>query len=284
MKRELYYKKIGELTQKEFEQLFNVATDINEPSFRERLKPIADKSIAGINVSDYNINTMDFVTAYLLGHIQGLQTRIPENHLIVLFGESGCGKSHLINIISELNKRDLARITEEDRQFFGIDPKDFTADAEIRELKDMTDSISIIQKKTTRPSRNGKSDKPEIQEGMNSEEVERCEWKYEFAGNLYGISKEEVDKALKIGNAIVIVNDPSIQVMNGLKNAYPKNFMEVMICKDMDRKKWINDMKQAGRTEEEIRARMQTFGISQKIYTQSRLPEVIFNMSERWNN
>ncbi len=148
----------------------------------------------------------------------------------------------------------------------------------------MTDSISIIQKKTTRPSRNGKSDKPEIQEGMNSEEVERCEWKYEFAGNLYGISKEEVDKALKIGNAIVIVNDPSIQVMNGLKNAYPKNFMEVMICKDMDRKKWINDMKQAGRTEEEIRARMQTFGISQKIYTQSRLPEVIFNMSERWNN
>ena len=89
-----------------------------------------------------------------------------------------------------LKKRDLTQITEEDRQFLEVDPKDYTADREIRELKEMVDSISIIQKKTTRPSRDGKINKPEIQEGMSREEVERCEWTYEFAGNLYGISKE----------------------------------------------------------------------------------------------
>lgn len=86
MDRKLYYKKIGELTQKEFEQLFNVATDISEPSFRARLKLFEDKSVADINVLDYNINSMDFVTAYLLGIIASLKTQIPDNHLVVLFG------------------------------------------------------------------------------------------------------------------------------------------------------------------------------------------------------
>ena len=283
MKRELYYKKIGELTQREFEQLFNVATDITDPSFRERLKPIADKSIANINILDYDINTLDFVTAYLLGHIQVLQSKIPENHLIVLFGEPGCGKSHLINLISELKKKDLTQITEADRQFFDIDPKDYTLDREIRDLKDMVDEISIIQKKTTRPSRGGNPNKPEIQEGMSREEVEKCELTYEFAGNLYGISKEEIDEALKTGNAIVIVNDPSMQVMNRLKEIYPKNFVEVMVYQDMYRYKWINDMKQAGRSEEEIESRKKSFGMAQKTYAKSGLTDVIMNMSKRKN-
>lgn len=282
-KKELYYKKIGELTQSEFEQLFDIATDITEPSFRERLKSILEKSIADINVSDYDINTMDFTLAYLLGAISSLKTQIPKSHLIVLFGEPGCGKSHLINVILELKKRDLTQITEEDRKFFGIDPKDYTSDGELRELKDMVDSISVVQKKSTRASRDGKTDKPEIQEGMSREEVAKCEWTYEFAGNLYGIAKQEIDEILEKGNAIVIVNDPSMQVMNGLKNTYPKNFMEVMVYKDINMQSWMDDMRQAGRTEEEIKTRMQTFGVSQRIYSQSRLPGVVFNMSVRKN-
>ena len=281
MKREVYYKKIGELTQKEFEQLFNIATDIAEPNFREKLKPIAEKSIADINVLDYDIKAMDFVTAYLLGCIQYAQAQIPKNHLIVLFGEPGCGKSHLINLNMELKKRNLTQITAEDRQFLGFDRKDYTADREIRELKDMVDSISIIQKKSTRPSRDGKTNKPEIQEGMSREEVEKCEWTYEFAGNLYGMFKEEIDTILKMGNAIVIVNDSSMQVMESLREAYPENFLQVIVYQDMDRQKWINDMRQAGRTEEEIQTRMETFGISQRIYDKSNLPDVIFNMSKR---
>jgi len=281
LKRAVYYKKIGELTQEEFEQLFGIATDIMEPNFREKIEPIAEKSIADLDISDYDINTMDFVTAYLLGSIQSLQTRIPQNHLLVLFGEPGCGKSYVINLISELKKRDLTQIKEEDRTFLGFNSSDYTVDREIQELKDMVDSISIIQKKTTRPSRDGKLDKPEIQEGMSREEVEKCDWTYEFAGNLYGISKKEIDEILKTGNAIVIVNDLSMQVMNGLQKTYPQNFLQIIVYRDFDRQKWIDDMKQANRTEKEIETRMKSFGISQKIYNQSRLPGVIFNMSKR---
>lgn len=277
-KRELYYKKIGELTQKEFEQLFNVATDITEPSFRKKLEPIADQTIAGINVSDYDLNSMDFVTAYLLGNMSALKAQIPENCLVVLFGEPGCGKSHLINLVLELKKRDLTQITEEDREFFGVDPNDHTSDGEIRELKDMVDSISIIQKKSTRPPRTGNPNKPEIREGMERGEVAKCEWTYEFAGNLYGVLKEEVDAALEKGNAMLIVNDASMQVMRGLQEAYPKNYMPTIVYKDIDRKKWVEDMKKAGRTDKEIEARMATVGNSQKIYDKSCLPGVIFNM------
>lgn len=144
----------------------------------------------------------------------------------------------------------------------------------------MVDSMSVIQKKTTRPSRDGKTNKPEIQEGMSREEVEKCEWTYEFAGNLYGISKEEIDAILRTENAIVIVNDSSMQVMDGLKEAYPKNFLQVMVYKDMDIRKWINNMRQAGRTKEEIETRMKSFGVAQRIYDKSSLPDVIFNMSK----
>lgn len=255
LKRELFYKPIGELTQQEFEQLFYVETDINDPNFREKIKTIADQSIAGIDISAYNINDMDFLTAYLLGMISAKKAKIPENYLMALFGEPGCGKSHLIRLISELKERKIDQITQEDRKFFGINPEDYTQDRKIRELKDMVDSITIIQKKTTRPSRDGKTNKPEIQEGMNIEDVQKCEWSYEFSGNLYGISKEEVDEALKIGHAIVIVNDPSMKVMDSMKEAYGTNFKPVIVYKDMDMEKWVEDMRKAGRTEEEINKR-----------------------------
>ncbi len=255
-----------------------MATDITEPSFREKLAPIANQSIIDINVLEYDMNNLDFVTAYLLGIISSLQTQIPDNHLVVLFGESGCGKSYLIHIISELKKRDLTQITEKDREFFELDPKDYTSDGEIRELKDMVDEMTIVPKKTTRPSRDGKVDKPEIKEGLNRVEVEKCEWTYKFAGNLYGISKEEIDEALKRGDAIVIVNDESMQVT--LKEAYPRNFLPMMVYQDFDKQKWINDMRKAGRTEEEIERRLRLLGVSQRIYTKNNLPGVVFNMSE----
>lgn len=72
--------------------------------------------------------------------------------------------------------------------------------------------------------------------------------------------------------------------MESLREAYPKNFLQVIVYQDMDRQKWINDMRQAGRTEKEIETRMETYGISQRIYGKSHLPDVIFNMSKRQNS
>ena len=117
---------------------------------------------------------------------------------------------------------------------------------------------------------------------MNIEDVQKCEWSYEFSGNLYGISKEEVDEALKIGHAIVIVNDPSMKVMDSMKEAYGTNFKPVIVYKDMDMEKWVEDMRKAGRTEEEINKRKKAFGTSKEIYKNVRcFPEVVINMSIR---
>ncbi len=283
IKRELYYKKIGDLTQKEFEQLFDVATDITDPSFRERIKPILDESIAGINLESYKIEDLDFVTAYLLGSITAKKGQIPENSLIVLFGEPGCGKSYLIHLISELKKKDLTQITEEDREFLGIESKDYTSDREIRELKYMVDDISIIQKKTTRPARSTEKSNPEIQAGATREEVEKCDWTYEFSGNLYGIEKKKIDETLKTQNAMLIVNDSSMEVIKDLERVYTKNFLPLILYKEMGQQEWIKEMMQAGRTEEEIQSRLKLFGISQRIYAQIGLAGVIFNMSKRKN-
>ena len=65
-----------------------------------------------------------------------------------------------------------------------------------------------------------------------------------------------------------------------LKEAYPRNFLPMMVYQDFDKQKWINDMRKAGRTEEEIERRLRLLGVSQRIYTKNNLPGVVFNMSE----
>ena len=141
--RELYFKPIGELTQKEFELLFNMPTDINDPNFRKKLEPIANKSIANINVEDYDINELDFNTAYLLGVMMSLQQNIPENRLIVVFGESGCGKSYLINLISKLKQMNNEQIMS----FLGDDSQSLESDVVVKDIKEMIDQIGIVQKR-----------------------------------------------------------------------------------------------------------------------------------------
>lgn len=282
--KKLYYKKIGELTQNEFEQLFNIPTDISEPSFRKRIEPFAEYSVSSINIEDYNLKDMEFATAYLLGAITAAKEKMPQNHLIVLFGEAGSGKSHIIKLISELKNREIKNVTQEDREFFGIDKEDHSSDMQIKELKDMVDSITIIQKKTTRISRDGKPNKLEIQEGLTKEEVQKCEWTYEFADNLYGITKKPIDEALKVGDAILIINDPSVEVTKELKETYSKNFIPVMVYVDEDMEKWEDNMKKSNRTDAEIQNRRKTFGVSQLIYEElwkTDMPDVIMNITKR---
>ena len=284
IKRKLYFKKIGDLTQREFELLFNIPTDITAPSFRKILEPIAEHSISDINIEEYKINELNFSTAYILGMISGLKTKIPENHLIALFGESGCGKSHLINLIYFLQQMDLSEITEEDRVFLGFAPQEYEADMTIRELKEMADSITIIQKKATRPSRDGKGNKPEIQEGLSWEEVQKCDWTYTMSSNLYGISKTETDEALEKGDAIVIVNDPKLKIMKILNETYPENFLPVQVYRTINKEQWKEMMKKDGRSNEEIEKRIQNFGFSTKmdveIWCEMKFPDVIFNIDE----
>lgn len=275
--RELYFKPIGELTQKEFELLFNMPTDINDPNFRKKLKPIANRSIANINAEDYDINELDFYTAYLLGVMTSLQSNIPENKLIVIFGESGCGKSYLINLISKLKQMNNEQIMS----FLGDDSKSCELDTNANDIKEMIDHIGIVPKKTTRPSRDGVEDKPEIKEGMSFEEVEESDWKYTIFGNLYGFSKNDIDGILNTGDAMMIVND--MEIMRQLKQAYPRNFLPILIYRAANEEEWGNLMQQGNRSREEIEKRSKQVGFSNKIYEEIfelEIPEVIFNLPE----
>lgn len=283
MKREVYFKKIGELTQKEFEELFNIPTDITDPNFRKILEPIAEHSIFDINTQYYKINELNFNTAYLLGKIEGLKTRIPETHIIALYGEPGCGKSHLIHLLSQLKEMNLSEIRKEDRVALGFGAEEYEKDEKIKSYKELADSITIIQKKTTRPSRDGKGNKPEIEEGMSIEEVEKCDWTYTMGGNLYGISKREMDEALQKGNVIVIVNDPDLEVMKQLKASYPSKLIATQVYRTTNEKEWIRLMKEDKRSDEEIEKRRKKFGVSIKMYEESwhlGIPEVILNLPE----
>lgn len=276
--RKLYFKKIGELTQEEFELLFNISTDINDPNFRKILEPIAEQSISDIDIEKYDISSLNFNTAYLLGNMNALKQKIPQNHLITLFGESGCGKSYLIHLVSKLKEMDLNEI-KEDRQDLRFASREYETNETIRELKQMADSINIIQKKTTRPSRDGQPNKIEIQEGMSQEEVQKCDWTYTMGGNLYGFSKEEIDDILNGGDAIVIVND--IEIMRELKKAYPKNLLPIQVYRTATKEEWMNMMKQDNRTKEEIMKRAKQFGYTTEIYKklwEMEYPDTIFNM------
>lgn len=281
--KELYFKKIGELTQEEFELLFNIPTDINDPNFQEILKPIAKHSIFDINIEEYKMDELNVTLAYLLGSITALKAQIPKTHLIALFGESGCGKSHIVKSISKLKEMNLQQI-EENAETLGIVSKKFEKDkATIKELKEMADSISIIQKKTTRPPRNGNKNKPEIEEGVSSEEVQKCDYTYTREGNLYGFSKADIEEALKKGNAMIIINDPSLQVMKQLKRKYSSSLIAVQVLRTENKEEWISLMQADNRSSEEILKRGKNFGSAIEMYNKMwnvDFPEVILNLPE----
>lgn len=145
--KELYFKKIGQLTQEEFELLFHTATDIKDSNFQKMIEPIAEHSVFDINIEEFKIDELNVTLAYLLGSITALKAQIPKTNLIVLFGESGSGKSYLIRLISKLQQLNLQQI-EENAEKLGFVSKKFETDkANIKELKEMVDLINIIQKK-----------------------------------------------------------------------------------------------------------------------------------------
>lgn len=277
IKKGLYFKPIGELTQKEFELLFNIPVDINDKNFRKTLEPFAEHSIFDIDLEKFNPSELDFSAAYMLGSITALKANIPTTHLLAVFGEPGCGKSHLIHLIYWLKQLNLDEIKEEDRIKLGFEPKQYEADAKIRGFKELADSITIIQKKTTRPPRDEVKYKPEIKEGLPLGEVQKCDWTYTMTGNLYGFSKSEIDEALKNGHAIVIVNDPKLEIMRELKKAYPSELVPLTIIRTANLEEWEDLMKKDNRTPEEIEKRKNFFGKSIDMYDHIQIPEVILN-------
>ena len=205
-----------------------------------------------------NKDNLDPMEAYLCGCIIGLQSRIPENKIIALFGDPACGKSYLIRLVANLKNKNLDEIKK------AMGDKE-VSDEDAMSIKDLVDNFTIVQKKTTRPLReNEEQSNPEIKAGLSEEEVKACDVTYEYTGNLYGISIKEINDALLNGNVLMIVNN--IDARNQLYKKYGKQLMSVYIYRIYDQKEWNEVMKEAGRRPDEINKRIHILSYSGDMY------------------
>ncbi len=277
IKKELYYRPLNQLTDKELRQLF--------PGGCNYLKKFIEK------YGKYSIATFpdstpiyplpegtDLNEAYLLGIIAGKQSRIPKNKLVILFGQPACGKSYLIRLVVSLKDRSIDEIKE-------LIADSIISDEEAKSIKELVDNLVIVPKKTTRPAReNEQLDNPEIKVGLPEEEVKACDITYEYSGNLYGISRKDIDNALLEGDALMIINN--IDAINRLYERYKNNLMPVYIFRVSDEKKWNQQMEEAGRSLTEIYMRESTLHDINRINNQIEIlkQDVVLNFEGIKNN
>lgn len=215
---------------------------------------------------------MNYLEAYILGCIAGKQSIIPENKIIVLFGDPASGKSYLIRLVADLKNKTLDEIKTEMKD-------DELSDEEAKSIKELVDNITIVPKKTTRPPRENEkpSKKVEILEGLSEEEVNACDITYEYGGNLYGLSIEEIDEALKQENVLMIVNDAD--AISNLKAIYKEKLKPIAVYRVNTQGDWSKIMKISGRSQDEISKRSNFLQDTKSIYENIRIPnlDVILN-------
>ena len=207
---------------------------------------------------------MNYLEAYILGCIASWQSNIPENKIIVLFGDSASGKSYLIRLVADLKNKTLDEIKTEMKD-------DELSDEEAKSIKELVDNIIIVPKKTTRPPRENEkqSKKVEILEGLSEEEVNACDITYEYGGNLYGLSIGEIDEALKQENVLMIVNDAD--AISNLKAIYKEKLKPILVYRVNTQGDWSEIMKISERSQDEIIKRANSLNVTKKIYNIIRM-------------
>ena len=257
--RRVYFKPLNELSQGELRRLFPA----NYDRLGDFIKKYGEYSIANFpdSVSIYPLpESTNMFEAYLLGEIAGKKSCIPENKVVILFGNPACGKSYLIRLVVSLKNKSLNEIKEL------IKDSDIS-DEEAKSIKELVDNIVIVPKKTTRPAReNEQQNNPEIIVGLSEEEVKACDVTYEYSGNSYGISLKDIDDALLEGNVLMIVNN--IDTLNRLYERYNNNLKPAYIFRVSDEEKWNEQMEKAGRSLTEIYTRESSIPYIEGIYNQ----------------
>ena len=254
-----YYKKLNQLTQDEIKMLFPHITSIPQ-DFLYKYGEYSVASFPDLDKTYEGIGSISASEAYLLSYIGAKKYDIPKNVIIALYGAPGCGKSYILNLVTTLKGKEINEI-----KALITDVK--VDDEQAYRIKQLIDSIGVVQKKTTRPPRvNETLNNPDILTGVPREEVQACDFTYEYSGNLYGIAKKDIDDALLDGHVIMIVNNR--ETIEQLLDKYGNQFVTVYVHRDYKLEGYLENMKNSQRTAHEIKERQEQFDNALRLYYQ----------------
>lgn len=154
------------------------------------------------------------------------------NKLVILMGDSGCGKTHLMRLL----------------------------------IATHGDKVSVVKKYSDRELRTGEENAIEIKPGCSTEEVKAMDYVYTGHNNkVYGFSKKEVDTELEAGKSpMVIIDDEDMLVQ--LCNEYAGRICPVYVQRNTTDLDFINELRDGGRSEEQINQRLNSRHKKQELW------------------
>ena len=145
-----------------------------------------------------------------------------QNKLIILVGDSGCGKTELMKLV----------------------------------LQNHSEKFSAIKKNSTREARPGEENAIEIKPGCSIQEVDAMDYVYiGHNGNKYGFMKEQIEEPFNQGKSPMVIVD-SEQILIELCRNYTGRVCPIYIQRDVSDEDFIEELKMQGRTEEQIKQRL----------------------------
>lgn len=154
------------------------------------------------------------------------------NKLIILNGDSGCGKTHLIRLLMNFYK----------------------------------DDIFAIKKYSDREARKGEENAIEIKPECATSDIESMDYVYVGRNDKeYGFSQKDIDNAFEQGKSpIVIVDDEELLIR--LCREYKGRVCPIYMQRDVTVLDFMEELRKDGRSEKQIRERLEGRHKSQALW------------------
>jgi ribose 1,5-bisphosphokinase PhnN len=127
----------------------------------------------------------------------------------------------------------------------------------LEQLSGRSKELVPIKKLSTRHARSYEETKKnliDIQYGVSKHDVSKCDYKYNYAGNVYGVIEKDISTALNQGKSPVVIIR-STQIIKELKDNYPSAIV-VYIMSAYTGNDLKNILKKQGRKDIDIEERI----------------------------